>query len=119
MKGECEMTTEKREEPKPNGTLGRVLQFGQLLVIGAILPWGVWVTGQIYGLNAFNAECRQWRSSREKAQVATVTDVELARLRVKEDIMATINSKLDTILVTVNALDVKLTRHEAAQQAKP
>lgn len=54
------MSTDTKPEQKPNGVVNRVLQFGQLLVLGAILPWGVWVTGQIYGLNAVTGQHTQW-----------------------------------------------------------
>lgn len=107
-----------REMPEPNkpinGTINRILQFGQLVVLGGVLPWGVWVTGQIYGLQTLAAQHEQWRQSREKASVATVTDVELAKARVKDELQQVIATKLDMLLVKVNELDVKLTRHEAA-----
>lgn len=100
-------------QPKPNGVVTRVLQFGQLIVLGAVLPWGVWVTGQIYGLAATTAQFDQWRQSREKAAVATMTDVELARMKVKDEVLATMTLKLDSIAMKLADIDVKLTRHEA------
>lgn len=104
----------ERQEPKPNGTISRILQFGQMIVLGAVLPWGVWVTGQIYALNSSAAQFEQWKSSREKAAVATMTDVELSRLKVKDELQASIALKLDNVITKLNDLDVKLTRHEAA-----
>lgn len=104
----------ERPDQKPNGTVTRILQFGQLIVLGAVLPWAVWVTGQIYALNSEHAQFRQWKDGREKTAVATMTDVELARLKVKDELQASIALKLDAVITKLNELDVKLTRHEAA-----
>lgn len=106
--------TDQKQEGKPNGVISRVLQFGQMLVLAAVLPWGVWVTGQIYGLAAGQAQLEQWKMAREKTSVATMTDVELARLKVKDELMQTISLKLDAMMIKLNDVDVKLTRHEAA-----
>lgn len=45
--------------------------------------------------------------------MATVTDVELAKLKVKDELLQAIAGKLDTITIKLSELDVKLTRHEA------
>lgn len=110
---------DQKQESKPNGVVSRVLQFGQMLVLAAVLPWGVWVTGQIYGLSAGQAQLEQWKASREKASVATITDVELARLKTKDELMQSISMKLDAIQIKLSDVDVKLTRHEAATGTKP
>lgn len=111
--------TETRSENRPNGTVSRILQFGQMLVLGAVLPWGVWVTGQIYGLTSTQAQLLQWKESREKAAVATMTDVELARLKVKDEVMTTISMKLDAVIIKLNEVDAKITRHEASTTKMP
>jgi hypothetical protein len=103
-----------KNETKPNGTVTRILQFGQMLVLGAVLPWGVWVTGQIYALNTEHAQFRQWKDTREKSSIATMTDVELARLKTKDELQGIISAKLDDVIKKLNELDVKLTRHEAS-----
>lgn len=113
------MPQEQKEEVKPNGVVSRILQFGQLVVLGCVLPWGVWVTGQIYGLTASTAQLNQWKDSREKAAVATMTDVELSRLKTKDEVMAAISLKLDSVILKLNEVDVKITRHEASSMAKP
>lgn len=104
----------EKKDDKASGALWRLVQLGQTIVIGCVLPWGVWVTGQIYGLTATCAQFEQWKASREKAAVATMTDVELAKLKVKDEITAAMTTKLDAIITKLNDVDVKLTRHEAA-----
>lgn len=97
-----------------NGTLKKILPFFQSVFCLAILPWGVWVTGQIYGLHATIAQQEEWRKQRERAAIATTTDVELARLKVKDEVLQAINVKLDAMIIKLGDLDVKLSRHEAA-----
>lgn len=116
------MTDTREQEPErkaPNGTITRILQFGQMLTIGCVIPWGVWVTGQIYGLRAFESEIAQWKAAREKAQIATTTEVELARLKVKDEILSVMSTKMDSILNKLNDVDLKLTRHEASTSKIP
>lgn len=112
--------TEETEVPvRINGSFDRVIKVGQLVFMGAILPWGVWVTGQIYGLNAGQGQLEQWKNTREKAAVATLTDVELAKLKVKDELMVTVSAKIDTLTATVNEIDKRLREHDALTRAKP
>lgn len=112
-------TRTKEEEQKLNGFLARILQFGQLVVLGCVLPWGVWVTGQIYGLSATVAQHSQWQISREKAQVATITDVDVTRFKVKDELLAVLTPKIDILIKEVSDLKTELLRHEAATSNKP
>lgn len=106
-------------EPPKNGNVDRLLKVGQLVFMGCILPWGVWVTGQIYGLNASQGQLEQWRNSREKAPIATMTDVEVAKLKVKDEIMSTILTKIDDLTKTVNEIDKRLREHDALTRKQP
>lgn len=102
-----------------NGNFERLIRFGQVAVTVAVLPWGVWVTGQIYGLNSTTAQHDQWQRSREKAAVATMTDVELAALKAKNELMTSVSGKIDDLTKTVNEIDKRLREHDALTRAKP
>lgn len=101
-----------------NGTVSRILQFGQLVVLGAVLPWGVWVTGQIYGLQTSVAQQEQWRVGREKTSIATMTDLDNARLRVKDEMLTILTAKIDEVSKTVNDIDKRLREHDAMTRQK-
>lgn len=100
-------------QPKPNGMIGRIFQFVQAVIIACVLPWAVWVTSQIFAVRSSVNQLEQWKITREKVVIPTMTDVELAKSKVKEELMASISLKLDTITLKLADIDLKLTRHEA------
>lgn len=96
-----------------------------MLVIGAFLPWGVWVTSTIFATQTQIAQLEDWRKSRDKAAIATITDVEivkrdveLARLKVKDELMTAMATKMDAVLDKLNAIDKAITKH-MAETTKP
>lgn len=100
-------------QPKPNAVIGRIFQFVQLIIIACVIPWAVWVTAQVYATRASVNQLEQWKLTRERVVIPTMTDVELAKSKVKEELMASISLKLDAISFKLADIDVKLTRHEA------
>lgn len=92
-------------------SISKLIDLLQVVVMCAVLPWGVWVTTTIYSYQAELKECKTWRTARPT--FLSLSEANLMRMQTKEELRDELGKKLDKLMADVADMKLELTRHMA------